>query len=183
MEYIKKEPKIFVLSGKAKSGKNEVAKIIENYYKNKNKKVIITGFTYYLKDYAKRIIGWNGNELEKPREFLQQFGIEFIKNKIDDKFFINRTIQDILVFSYFYDIIIISDARLVDEIETLKNTYNNVITIKVTRDNYDNGLKENEKNHITEIDLDNYTNFDHVINNESYDKLVKDVLELLGSEI
>ena len=33
--YTYKEPLIFVLSGKAKSGKNLIADKIENYYKNK----------------------------------------------------------------------------------------------------------------------------------------------------
>ena len=181
MEYIKKDVKIFVLSGKAKSGKNEESKIIENYYKKENKKVIITGFTYYLKDYAKRITGWAGDEESKPREFLQQFGIEFIKEKIDDKLFINRTLQDILIFSYFYDIIIISDARLIDEIEILKSKYSNVVTIKVIRDGFDNGLSVSEKNHITETALDNYNNFDYIIKNENYGSLEKDIINLLGS--
>ena len=35
MEFIKKNPKIFIISGKARSGKNEIAQIIENYYNEK----------------------------------------------------------------------------------------------------------------------------------------------------
>jgi len=39
MEFIKGNPKIFILSGIARSGKNEVAKMIENYYKISNLKI------------------------------------------------------------------------------------------------------------------------------------------------
>ena len=98
MEFIKKNPKIFIISGKARSGKNEISKIIEKYYSNK--KSITISFGHYIKDYAKRVSDWDGNENTKPREFLQQLGIELTKNKIDDKLFINR----INSFIYFRSI-------------------------------------------------------------------------------
>ena len=96
MNFTKKEIKLFIISGKARSGKDEVSKIIKNYYKEK--KSITISFAYYLKDYIKRIYG---NFLEKPRDILQEMGIDLIKNKIDNKLLINRIIQDIEVFSYF----------------------------------------------------------------------------------
>ena len=45
MEFIKRNSKIFIISGKARSGKTETAKIIENYYKEK--KCITISFAYY----------------------------------------------------------------------------------------------------------------------------------------
>lgn len=165
MEFIKKDPKIFVISGKARSGKNEIAKIIQQYYNNK--KCITISFGHYIKDYVKRISNWDGNEETKPRELLQQIGIELIKNKINDKLFINRILEDIEIFSYFYDIIIISDARLVEEMEFIKQNHPNSISIRVTRSNYDNKLTKDQKKHVTEIGLDKYINFDYVINNDN----------------
>lgn len=165
MDFIKRQSKIFIISGKAESGKNEIAKIIEQYYSN-NKSITIS-FGHYIKDYAKRVSDWDGSEETKPRELLQQLGIELIKNKINDKLFINRILEDIEIFSYFYDIIVISDARLVEEIEILKNNYPNSISIRVIRNNYDNKLTTDQKKHITEIDLDKYTNFDYIINNNN----------------
>ena len=109
---------------------------------------------------------------------LQQLGIELIKNKINDKLFINRIIDDIEVFSYFYDIIIISDARLKDEVETLKNKYNNSLSIRIIRTN-DNGLTEQQKNHLTETDLNEYDKFDKKIINTSYENLKKDIESIL----
>lgn len=176
MEFIKRNSKIYLLSGKARSGKNEVAKIIEEYYKDK--KCICLSYSYYLKDYVKRITDWDGSEATKPRDFLQQVGIELIKEQIDSQLLIRRLVEDIKVFSYFYDIIIITDARLVNEIEIPKATFENVTTIRVIR-NKDNELTDNQKQHLTETDLDNYETFDYIINNNSYDALKSEVYQIL----
>lgn len=165
--YTYKEPLIFVLSGKAKSGKNLLADKIENYYKNK--RCIQISYAFYLKNYVKNIYGWSGSEEDKPRELLQKIGIDLIKNKIDSNLLIRRVCEDIKVYSYFYDIIIITDARLKDEIETPKRLFNNVVTIRIDSIYYDKKMTIEQMNHITETNLDNYDKFDYIIND--FDKL------------
>jgi len=176
MEFIKRDPKIFIISGKARSGKNEISKIIERYYSNK--KCITISFGYYIKDYAKRISDWDGSEETKPRELLQQLGIELVRNKIDKRLFIDRILQDIEIFSYFYDIIIISDVRLLDEITILKENYPDSISIRVIRNNYDNKLTNEQKNHLTETNLDSYNDFNYIVNND--DNLELKIIEILS---
>ena len=83
MEFTKKEIKIFLLSGKARSGKETVSSMIKDYYSSK--KVISISFAGYLKEYAKKILNWDGNENTKPRSFLQNLGVEIIKRKIDNE--------------------------------------------------------------------------------------------------
>ena len=165
--YTYKEPIIFVLSGKAKSGKNLIADKIENYYKNK--RCIQISYAFYLKNYVKNIYDWNGSEEDKSRELLQKIGIDLIKNKIDSNLLIRRVCEDIKVYSYFYDIIIITDARLKDEIEIPKRLFNNVVTIRIDSIYYDKKMTIEQMNHITETNLDNYNKFDYVIND--FDKL------------
>lgn len=177
MEYINRNPKIYIISGKAKSGKNTVSKIINDYYKDK--KCIELAYAYYLKNYVKNISNWNGSEETKPRDLLQSIGIDLIKNRIDKRFLINRVIQDIKVYSYFFDIIIITDARLIEEIEIPKNTFDKVITIRVDNDGY-NDLTLAQKNHITETGLDEFKNFDYIINNHNnYEELKREVIKVL----
>lgn len=176
MEFKKKKIKLFILSGKARSGKDSTFEVIKNYYKDK--KVINLSFGYYIKDYAKRVSDWNGSEETKPRELLQTLGIELVKNQIDDKLFIRRLLEDILVFSYFYDIIVVTDARLLDEIEVLKEKYPDSISIRINRD-FDNGLTLKEKEHITETALDNYDKFDYVINSNDKNLLNEQILKIL----
>lgn len=177
MNFIKKEPKIFIVSGKARSGKGEISKLISEYYSNK--KSIIISFGHYIKEYAKNVSNWDGSEDTKPRELLQNLGIELIKNKIDNKLFIRRILEDIEVYSYFYDVIIINDARLLDEITSIKNKYNNSISIRIKRNGFNNKLTLSEQQHITEIDLDNYNNFDYVIENDNYENLKNGLYKIL----
>lgn len=171
MQYINKNPKIFILSGKAKSGKNYVADIISDYYKNS----IQISYAYYLKQYVKKISNWDGLEETKPRTLLQTLGIDLIK-KIDKELLIRRVMEDIKVYSYFFDVIIVTDARLKEEIIIPKNLFN-CITIRIN--GKDNDLTLEQKNHITETDLDNYK-FDYVINNVDINKTKEEVLKLLG---
>ena len=179
MEFIDHKPIIYVLSGKSGSGKSKSAEIIKDIYYKKNKKSIIVSYATPLKEYAKNILSWNEEE-EKPREFLQQVGVELIKNKIDKEFLIKRVIQDIKVYSYFYDVIIVSDARFVEEIECLKE-FDKVISIHINSNN--NELTEKQKNHSTETGLDNYNNYNNIIDNNSTVYNLKEELESIVGEV
>lgn len=178
MEFIKKNSRIFVLSGKAQSGKNVVASIIKDYYSVLGKKCVVISYAKYLKDYAKEVLGWDGNENTKPRDFLQQVGVELIKNQINSNMLINRVIDDIRVYSYFFDVIVVSDARFVDEIETVKNNFSNVSVLHVL--GLGNDLTFEQKNHSTEIGLDGYNGYDFIINNDcSKEELKRGVFSFL----
>ncbi len=173
MQYSNRNPKIFILSGKAKSGKNLIADFIEEYYSDK--KCIQLSYAYYLKQYVKKITTWDGNEQNKPRDLLQSLGIDLIK-KIDDKLLIRRVMEDVQVYSYFFDVIIITDARLIEEIETPKSLFN-CITIRINKD--DNNLTLEQKKHITETNLDDYRNFDYVINNNDISETKNQIISIL----
>lgn len=177
--YNKKNIKLFLISGKARSGKGEVSKIIKNYYSDLSS--ITLSFGFYLKMYAKGVSQWDGSEETKPRTLLQNIGIELIKENIDSNLLIRRVLEDIEVYSYFYDVIIINDVRLIDELETLKNKYPNSISIRIIREDYDNKMTTEQNNHLTEINLDNYNSFDYsIINTNNYEHLVKNVNEVLS---
>jgi len=169
--------KIIILSGKAGSGKNKVASIIENTLKTK--KVIIVSYASYLKEYAKNILKWDGLEETKPRTFLQQIG-DYVKI-IDNKFLINRLMQDIEVYKNYFDVIIISDARFIEEIDCIKEKYNNVSVINVN--GRENSLNNIEKKHITETALDDYNLYDFKIENkgsiEELEQKVKNIIEVI----
>lgn len=151
--------KIYIISGKARSGKDFVADLIEDYYKDL--KVMKLHYSYYLKDYLKRMNLYDENN--KPRTLMQEFG-NYLRC-IDPLFLINRLKQDILVFSKYYDIIIICDARIKEEIDEIKKIYPDCKTIRVNR-NIENNLTEKEKKDITEVGLDDYSLFDLVIEND-----------------
>ena len=87
-------------------------------------------------------------------------------------------IEDIKILSYYKNNIIITGIRLKEEIENIKNNFSNVIVIKVVRPNYDNGLSIEQKKHITETDLDDYTP-KYVIINEEKENLNDAVIKML----
>ena len=66
--------KIFVIGGKSGSGKNEVAKMVNEFYIYKLKKCVTTEFSKYIKLFAKELTDWDGISQNKPRRFLQEFG-------------------------------------------------------------------------------------------------------------
>ena len=103
-----------------------------------------------------------------------------IKEKLGKKdFLLNRLFEDIEILSNFFDTFIIVDARLVDELIKIKEHYSDVITIKVNRNNFDNGLTNEESNHITENDFEKYNDFDYMIENSSEEELKKKSIEIL----
>lgn len=175
--------KIYVIGGKAKSGKNTFGTYLREESKNYGYKPCVMRITEPLYSYAKNYFDWDENSSEKPREFLQKMGIEVIKNKLHkDHFLINRICEDIEILSNFFDTFIITDARLIMEFEELKKRFSNVVTIVLRRENYDSGLSDEESKHITETEIDSYNNFDYDITSHSIDELAKNAKMIIRKE-
>ncbi len=180
MELKKEQACIYLFAGKAQQGKDTSALLVKEYYESVGKKIINLQYSSYIKSYAKVISDWDGSEETKPRELLQILGTEVIRNNIDKDFFCKRIVEDIKIYSFFYDVITISDIRYPNEIEYPKNNFKNCYSILVTRPAFDNKLSDNQKLHPTETALDNYHNFDYrIINDGSLEDLNVKVLSLI----
>ena len=157
--------KVFLIAGKAGCGKDEVAKLIKSKLDN----TVITSLSKYIKLFALEWTDWNGNEDNKPREFLQTMGDKL--RAIDKDYLTKRIYEDIEVYKKEeISNIVVSDVRLVNEINYFKNKSNlEVITIRVNCENSKRCLTDNEKCHITETELDKYNEFDYIIDNK-FDK-------------
>lgn len=170
---------IYLISGKARHGKDTFSGYLKNAYEKNGKKAIVTQLSKYIKYYAREISGWNLTEEDKPRELLQQLGTELIRKKLKkDDLFIKRMIDDIDIFSQLYDAIIISDIRFKKEVYDLKETFPKAVVVKVFRPNFDNGLTEEEKKHATEVDLDDFNDYDVIIENTTFEKLEENAEKL-----
>ena len=174
-----KNPKIYLIGGKARHGKDTLSNYLKEVYEENNKKVIVTQLSKYIKYYAREMTGWNLSEEDKPREFLQLLGTNVIREALHkDDLFISRMKDDIDIFSYFYDAIIISDVRFKKEIDDLRRYFPKLIAVHINRPNFDNGLTLEQKMHKTEIDLDDYDKFDIEVENTTLDKLNEDVRKI-----
>ena len=184
MEFIKRDTVIFLIAGKANSGKDTSAEFIDNYVKLKGLKVVNLQLSSYIKMYAKKISGWNGEEDSKPRSLLQELGTDIIRNKIDNYLFINRIIEDIKVYSYYFDVITISDGRMPEELDMIKNAFDKVYRLRVERPSFKSSLNKEELKHKTETALDNYTNYEYtIINDGSLEDLNNKVKQIVDEVI
>lgn len=174
MEFTKKEPLIILIAGRAKSGKSLLAKYFYQQYHNQNKKVIMSPYTKYLKHYIEEITNETIDENNKPRDLLQQISSKIIKKELGKlTFFIDRQIEDIEIYSYFADVILVPDVRFPNEIQTIKAKFPNVISIGITRKNYISTLTKEQQEDITETALDNYHEYDFEIENTDKTDLQK----------
>ena len=169
--------KIFLISGKAGCGKNEVAEIM----KKKLGKTVITSFSKYIKLYALEFTDWDGRDITKPRTFLQGMGDKL--RSIDENFLTDRILEDIKVYKDTFDNVIISDVRLPHEIEYIKENCNEeVYAVRVNSVKNKRNLNEEEMTHHTELDLDNYDKFDYIIEN-NFDETLQINVEKVLEEI
>lgn len=175
--------KIYVIGGKAKSGKNTLGNFLKEELKNYGYKPCIMHITEPLYSYATNHFEWI-DTYEKPREFLQKMGIEIIQKKLGKKtFLLDRLQEDIEILHEFFDVFIIVDARLKTEFETLKNKYNDVVTIRIKKANLFDELSEEEQKHITETDLNDYNDFKYDIINTSISNLKEVAKKIVKIEV
>ena len=90
MEVYNHNPKIYLIGGKSRHGKDTFASYLKKYYEENGKKVILSPYAKYIKFYVKEMTNWDGSDETKPRELLQQLGTDLIRNKIDELLFVNR---------------------------------------------------------------------------------------------
>ena len=161
--------KVILISGKAQTGKDEAAKILNSKLNNS----LIVHFGDYVKYICSQYFGWDGKKDEKGRETLQRIGTDVVRKRNPD-FWIDIIHNFISVFKYDFDYIIIPDTRFKNEIEKTKLLFP-TITLRI------NGkirgeITEEQQRHISETELDDYS-FDYIIDNseDGIDKLEKKV--------
>ena len=175
--------KVFVIVGRSGSGKTSVASIIKEYYEEMNRKAVITGFSDYLKLYAHIMLGYNFSEETKPRDFLQKMG-SYIRSDLKMPDMLGeRLLMDIDIYKHFYDTVIISDARLKEEVNFLRENIADIVVIKVTG-RMNQKLTIEQMSHETEMNVDLVTNVDYNLTNDSdYNGLKAKVYEILKGEV
>ena len=169
--------RIFLVAGKAGSGKGEVAKLIKEYYIYKLENCVITEYSKYLKHFATELTDWDGNPNTKPRKYLQELGDKI--RKFDEKYFINNMVDDLKIYTNLTDNVIVSDVRYPDEIEDIKLNFDDVYAIYVENQFSESKLSVEEQSHRTETALEDYQEFDYVLTNDKIEVLKDRVFKFL----
>lgn len=151
--------KVILISGKAMAGKDTAAEILKEKLEKEDKKVVILHFAQYIKDYLKIYMNWNGEKTDEWRTLLQKLGTEIIKQKLGmQHFHVNRIVEDIKILNELgYEYFIIPDTRFINEIAFMMAHFPyNTISIRIHRLGFENYLTDEQKNHLSEVDLDGF---------------------------
>jgi len=110
---------------------------------------------------------WYENKNQLTRLLLQLYGTEIFRNRVDVNYWAHQLVKNVKKSNS--EIVFITDVRFPSEIEALKGFGFNLITVRINR----TITREEEFNqHESELALDNYKKFNHVIeNNGTLDEL------------
>lgn len=145
--------KVICISGKAQHGKDTSAKFLKDILEKNGQRVLITHYGDLVKYIATTFFGWNGVKDEAGRTILQTVGTERVRNKVPNYWV--KFVSDILyLFPDEWDYVLIPDCRFPNEVDYLREHGLNVTHVRVRRDNFDNGLTDEQKNHPSETSLD-----------------------------
>ena len=169
--------RIFLIAGKAGSGKNEVAKIIKEYYIYKLEECAITSYSKYIKNFALELTDWDGTDANKPRDFMQKLGDKIRAN--DPYYFTSNMIKDMQIYEQYVKDLIVSDVRMPEEIEEIKENFDEVYAIYVVNQFGQSKLTLEQQLHITETALENYNEFDYTLANDTLESLRDKVFKYL----
>ena len=169
--------RIFLVAGKAGSGKNEVAKLIKEYYIYKLEECAITSYSKYIKQFARELTDWDGTDANKPRDFMQQIGDKI--RSIDPNYFTSNMTKDISIYKEYVNNLVIADVRMPEEIEEIKENFDEVYAIYVVNQFGNSSLTIEQQSHITETALENYDEFDYTLANDTFESLKEKVFKYL----
>lgn len=163
---------LYLIAGKAGSGKDTLAKLMKEQLEQVGKNVCLLRLTNPLYEMAEQYFGYPNPRQNKPRSFLQTLGVEVIEEKLGKRYFlVDRLSEDISILDSFFDVGIICDARLIKEIEELKRRYPDLVRIHIKNSQLENSLTEQEKNHRTEVEAEQYFDYDEIVQNTTLEEL------------
>lgn len=160
---------VFMISGKAGSGKGEVANALQKELEKDGYPVLRIAFADAVKDCLKRYYDWDGVKDEHGRALLQNLGTDKMRATFPD-FWAEFVAKFIVVTQKDWLYIIIDDWRFVNEFDIINDYNSDVITIRVERFNEDGSPYVNpdmtpvQREHESETQLDKFP-FDYIIEN------------------
>lgn len=164
MLVLRRNNKIFITGN---SGKDTCVEFALECFKRQNKKAIRIAYGDYVKFVCKQYYNWDGEKDEYGRSLLQKVGSD--ARITNPNIWVDMAISIVNAFFADYDYVLISDCRFENEMSRWKEKGFDILTFRINRPNFDNGMTEEQKNHISEVGLDNYK-FDYYIEN-IYDNL------------
>lgn len=151
----KRNTTFILISGKAQHGKDTSARFLTEYLTSYGKKVVVAHYADLLKYICKMFFEWNGEKDVYGRSLLQQVGTDCIR-KNDPDYWVRFIVDVVSMFPFQWDYVIVPDTRFPNEVDYVRRSGFKTIHIRINRPApFDNGLTEEQKNHSSEVALDN----------------------------
>lgn len=155
--------KVCCISAKARHGKDTAAKILKDRLEHCGQRVLIIHFADLLKYICRQFFGWDGNKDERGRTLLQYIGTDVVGAK-NPAYWAEFVVNFLKMFKNEWDYVLIPDCRYPVEVATVERAFETTV-LRVERPRFDNGLTPEQKNHPSEVDMDNYP-FDLILYND-----------------
>lgn len=161
--------RIYLLHARAQSGKDTCAAIMKEEYEKRGKRVIVIAFADYVRWCLDKYYGIKDYKTPEGRTIIQHFATDLVRK--NDPTFWGRTVGDLLrAIEDDFDYAIIPDWRFENEYSSLASRFAPHIIVQVLIDRPNNEATDNmtveQRAHQSEVELDNYKNFDYNIVNE-----------------
>lgn len=137
---------------------------IKKKLKNKINEIKIDSDSFYEK---KNII---------TRSILQIYGTNIMRNRVDDLYWVNKTVDYMKRIKNNTDYVLITDARFTNELEYLKKCFDDVVVVYIDKFNVDKSI---ELTHESENGL-NDADFNFVIHNDGTIEELKEKVKKLN---
>ena len=169
-----------IISGKAGSGKDTLAKFMKEELEKHNKKVLIIHYGDAVKWILRDYFNWDGKKDAVGRTLLQHIGTDVVR-AIHPNYWTGIVVGLLQAFEPYndFDVALVPDARFPNEIDIALQNLKNCVAVRVERYNEDGSpwinpnLTEEQRNHPSENSLDVYA-FDYVVHNDEDLDLLKD---------
>lgn len=169
--------KVICISGKARHGKDTLAKIMKEDLEEHGYKVLVTHFGDLLKYICKMFFDWNGEKDNEGRTLLQYIGTDVIRSQ-NPNYWTNFIIDVLSMFSNEWDYVLIPDCRFPNEFECFKEHGFETYLVRIDRPKYDSGLTDQQLNHPSETAMDDYK-ADYYIINTTLDSVITQVSQMI----
>ena len=158
--------RIYLLHAHAQSGKDTCAAIMKEEYEKRGKRVIIIAFADYVRCCLDKYYGVKDYKTHEGRTIIQYFATDLVRK--NDPTFWGRTVADLLrAIEDDFDYAIIPDWRFENEYGCLASRFAShiIVPVLITRPNNEqtDNMTELQRNHQSEIELDDWKFFDYNI--------------------
>lgn len=171
---------IITISGKARHGKDTIARFLKEAIENDGYTVRIIRYGDLLKHVCKSFFGWNGKKDERGRTLLQSVGTDTVRAK-DPDYWVRFVLDFLKFYPEKWDYIIIPDCRFPNEVEAPKKYGFDSLHVRVIRSNFASPLTQEQQLHPSETSLDDFPADVYILNEGDLKDLKKKVFHFEAS--